>query len=295
MTLPPPEPGAVVVVTGASSGIGTALACQLASHGYNLLLTARREHRLEELAGEISAKFGVEATTTPASLGDFWDLRELADQLADEKVIGLCNNAGTANFGRFQELPRDEHRELITVNAIAVHELTVAMLPGMLERGAGAILNVGSVGGFQPMPRNSTYSASKAFVNWFSEALHEDLRGTGVSSSLLCPGLVQTELHARAGVPHVSGSGPRFAWTSTERVARAGVRAMLRGKRRVTPGVYAKASVISAQIFPQALVLRTLRNAADQVARARRRERRGRTREPAAPVAAPDTVVPPEL
>lgn len=287
MSLPAPERGAIVVVTGASSGIGVALAEALAARGYDLLLTARRAQRIDELARELRARHGVVAETVAGDLADRGFRDRLAGRLAGERVIGLCNNAGTAVFGRFQDLPRDRDRDLVDVNAVAVHELMAAVLPGMLERGAGAILNVGSVGGFQPMPGNSTYSASKAFVNWLSEAVHVDLRGTPVSCSLLCPGLVRTELHARAGVPHVSGSGPSFAWTSTERVANAGVDAMLCGRRRVTPGLYAKLSAASGQLAPRGIVLRTIRRAAEQVAR-------GRASDVGALTAATDTLLPPE-
>jgi uncharacterized protein len=290
MSLPPPDPGSVVAVTGASSGIGAALAAELASRGHDLLLAARRGHRLDRLAERLGTRFGVSTSTVACDLARPDGIDALAERLAAGPAhpSGLCNNAGTAIFGRFQDLPRERDERLVHLNAIAVHRLTAAVLPRMLERGAGAILNVGSVGGFQPMPGNSTYSASKAFVNCFSEALHVDLRGTGVSCSLLCPGLVQTELHARAGVPQLSGSGPGFAWTPAARVAAQGVDAMVEGKRRVTPGLYAKVSALSGQHAPRPLVLRAIQRAAERV---------GRANDPKTtlPASTTDAVVPPEL
>jgi short-subunit dehydrogenase len=162
-----------VVVTGASSGIGTEIANVLASRGHGLTLVARRADRLEQIAGDITHRFGVEVVTVPCDLADPAARATLAEQLeAGRPISGLVNNAGFGKFGDLKENDPDREREMVELNIAAVHDLTVRLLPGMVARGSGAILNTGSTAGFQPLPGVATYGATKAFVISFSEAAH---------------------------------------------------------------------------------------------------------------------------
>src|SRR5580693_647889 len=175
MSLPKPSNQAPVVVTGASSGIGTELAGGLARRGYPLVLVARRRERLDDLAGELRTLYPVEVDVMPLDLGEAASRGQLAERLRSEPVAGLCNSAGFGTSGVFQTLPIERESEEVVLNSLALMELTHAALPGMVERGAGAVLNIASIAGFQPMPYMAVYSATKAFVQTFSEAVHEEL------------------------------------------------------------------------------------------------------------------------
>ena len=190
MSLPPPNLDTVVVVTGASSGLGAELSRQLAALGHDLVVVARRQDRLEALAEELRRQHGVTVLVTPADLSKAAPRKRLVEALrASEKtVVGLCNNAGFGTFGRVLELDPRREAEMVALNVTAVHELTLAFVPAMVQRRAGAILNVASLAAFQPLPDMATYAATKAFVQSFSEALHAELAGTGVSCTTLCPG-----------------------------------------------------------------------------------------------------------
>ena len=186
MSLPQPNSDATVVVTGASSGIGTELARGLARRGYPLLLTARRRERLRELSDELRAKHSVTVEVMPLDLRNRAARAQLIDRIGSAPIAGLCNSAGFGTSGPFHRLPVQHEREEITVNALALMELTHAALPEMVDRGAGAVLNIASIAGFQPIPGMAVYSATKAFVQTFSEAVHEELHSTGVSCTGRC-------------------------------------------------------------------------------------------------------------
>lgn len=202
-----------------------------------MTLVARRRERLDDLAAEISREHDGEATVDVCDLGDSEERSALIARLRRRKrrVTLLVNNAGFGTFGKLWELPDDREREEVRLNVEALHDLTLAFLPEMVERGSGAILNVGSTAGFQPLPGNTTYAATKAFVNSFSEALHSELAGSGVSCTVLCPGPVATEFADTAGVGHVESASPGPLFASAEDVARAAVDGMDKGKRVVMP------------------------------------------------------------
>jgi hypothetical protein len=170
-------------------------------------------------------------------------------------VAGVCNNAGFGTFGRLHELDRARETEEVRVNVVALHELTCAFLPGMVERGTGAVLNVASVAAYQPLPMNATYSATKAFVLSFSEAVHAELSGTGVSCTALCPGPVSTEFVDVAGVEADASDLPGFVWASAQDVARAGVQGMVRGRRTVVPGVGPRLLATGGRFAPRSVLL----------------------------------------
>ena len=149
--------------------------------------------RLAELSDELRAKHSVAVEVIPLDLGDGAARGQLIDRIGSAPIAGLCNSAGFGTSGPFHRLPVQREREEVIVNALALMELTHAALPGMVDRGAGAVLNIASIAGFQPIPGMAVYSATKAFVQTFSEAVHEELHGTGVSCTVLCPGPVPTE------------------------------------------------------------------------------------------------------
>jgi short-subunit dehydrogenase len=261
MSLPGPEPSTAVVITGASSGIGTELARQLAERGYNLVLVARRRERLEELAGTLRARHGVGVDLDDMPVGDPDARARLIGSLheGEREVVGLCNNAGFGTYGRFQELDFEREQEEVRVNVEAVHHLTGALLPRMLERGAGAILNVASVAGFQPIPYQATYAATKAFVLAFSEALHTDLLGTGVSCTALCPGPTKTEFVEVAEMQGLESNAPGFLWQGADEVAHEAIEGMVRGRRTVIPGATNKVTAQAGRLTPRSVLLPVMR------------------------------------
>ena len=256
MSLPKPTNQEAVVITGASSGIGTELARGLARRGYPLVLVARRQERLDELADELRTQYSVGVDVFPLDLSDAGARQQLAKRLRSEAIAGLCNSAGFGTSGVFQTLPVERESEEVVLNSLALMELTHAALPGMVERGAGAVLNIASIAGFQPMPFMAVYSATKAFVQTFSEAVHEELHGTGVSVTVLCPGPVPTEWGEIASAERFSIP---LAQVSPHDVAEEAIGGMLAGKRSVVPGIVPKAVSIGGRHVPRSLLLPGMR------------------------------------
>ena len=255
MSLPKSDK-AIVVVTGASSGIGAEMARGLARRGFPLLLVARRRERLDELANEVGLENSVAVEVMPLDLSDANARATLADRLRNEPIAGLCNSAGFGTSGVFHEMQAERESEEITVNVLALMELTHAVLPGMVERGAGAVLNIASIAGFQPVPYMAVYSATKAFVQTFSEAVHEELHGTGVSVTVLCPGPVPTEWAEIANAERFSIPA---AQVSPQDVAEAAIRGMIAGKRSVVPGMVPKFVSTSGRFAPRTVLLPAIR------------------------------------
>ena len=255
MALETASASTTVLVTGASSGIGTEMARQLASRGHGVTLVARRAERLEELAAELAEQHKITATAIPCDLGDPIARAELIEGLrAGPALAGLCNNAGYGINGRVSANDADRERQMVELNVVALHDLTLRVLPGMIERGTGAILNVASTAAFQPLPGFASYAATKAFVLSFSEALNAELSGTGVSCSALCPGPVKTEFAAVAGST-MSESLPDFAMVTAEEVARQAIDAMENGSRTAIPGIANQVQALLGRIAPRSLVL----------------------------------------
>ena len=199
MPVPAPSADARAVVTGASQNIGEALATELAARGHHLIVTARREDVLTALANRLTERYGVTVEVRPVDLVDAAERAKLADELASRNISILCANAGTATFGPVAKLDPADERAQVALNVLGVHDLALAVLPGMVERKAGGILISGSAAGNSPIPNNATYAASKAFVNTFSESLRGELKGTGVHVTLLAPGPVRTTLPDESG------------------------------------------------------------------------------------------------
>lgn len=258
MSLHAPVPGACAVITGASSGIGSELARGLAARGHDLLLVARREELLEQLATELRDTHGVGIEVRPCNLADRAARARLRGELAGRLVSVLCNNAGFMTCGPLRVADPAREADELEVNVVAVHELTLAILPGMLARGAGAILITGSNAGRQPVPTAATYAATKAFVNSLAEALHMELRGSGVSCTLLEPGPVVTEFASVGGVGHIERKR-WIVWTDAARVAEEALVGLERAKRVVIPGVAARCQTIAGRHTPHRVLLPLLR------------------------------------
>lgn len=256
MPLTTASPDSTVLVTGASSGIGAEIARELASRGHGVTLVARRADRLEQLASDLSARHGIEASVIPCDLSDPAARAKLIADLEQGKSLsGLVNNAGFGGFGNVAEIDGDRQREMVELNVDAVVDLAVRVLPGMIERGNGAILNTASTAAFQPLPGVAVYGATKAFVLSFSEALSVELKGTGVSCTALCPGPVKTEFSQVAGSTGMEARLPDFTIVSAEDVARQAVNGMQAGKRVVIPGLPNRVSALSGRFTPRALML----------------------------------------
>ncbi|MDO4929032.1 MAG: mycolate reductase [Corynebacterium sp.] len=240
MPLPHASFSSRALVTGASQGIGQALAAQLAAQGHNLLLVARRKEVLEAFAATLEKQHRVQVDVYPCDLGDSIQRAELLQYLKTQEIHILVNSAGIASFGPFSKQDWGYESQQFAVNATAVFELTHAVLQPMLERGSGAICNVGSAAGNVPIPNNATYVFTKAGVNAFTEALHYELRGSGVSCTLLAPGPVRADEIDPTEASIVDKMVPNFLWTTYESCAQETLEAMAAGKRRVVPGPLGK-------------------------------------------------------
>ncbi|MDQ1462592.1 MAG: uncharacterized protein QOI08_4076 [Actinomycetota bacterium] len=242
----------VALITGASVGIGEQFARQLAERGHDLVLVARDAARLEALAKEIEGESGARAEVLPADLTDAGQLASVEARVATVDV--LVNNAGFGTFGSFNTLDVDTETREINLNIVALVRLTHAAASAMAERGRGGILNVSSLASFQPGPSNATYSATKAFVTSFTEAVHEELKGTGVSVSALCPGFTHTEFQERANAP--AGDVPGFMWQEAPEVARAGLDGLAKNRAVVIPGTANKVMGNLSAVTPHAITRR---------------------------------------
>jgi hypothetical protein len=242
-------------VTGASAGIGAAFARRLARDHFDLALVARSRDRLEELAAELEKAEGIACDVVVADLTDAVGLQRVADCVGgDDGLELLVNNAGFGTVGAFAELDADREEEEIRLNVVALTRLARAALPGLIARGRGGMINVSSMAAFQPAPLNATYAATKAFVNSFTEALHEELRGTGVKVQALCPGFTRTEFQERAGID--TGGVPSFAWMTAEAVVDSSLAALRRGEVVCVPGLGNRLLATAATAMPRAVVRR---------------------------------------
>jgi uncharacterized protein len=256
MALPPPSESSTCLVTGASSGIGEALARELAGRGRGVTLTARRRDRLTKLASELTERYGVRAEVVACDLSSAAARRRMVKTIADRglEVEVLVNNAGFGSAGRFQELDGENEVRMVRTNVEAVVDLCGTYVRQMVARRRGAILNVASVAAYQPVPRQSTYAATKAFVLSFTEGLHADLKGTGVTATALCPGPTRTEFGDAAGISEELMRIPGLSY-SAEEMAAAGVQAMERGRRAVIPGPTNLAGAVGGRLMPRSLLL----------------------------------------
>ena len=254
MPLPLPTALNRAVVTGASSGIGMALATELARRGYSLIVVARRGEVLEELKTRLEAEFSVSVEVRSCDLADPAARQPLLDELAEREISILCNNAGIATFGPIASLDPQYEKHQVQVNAVACHDLVLAVLPGMVARRSGAILNVGSAAGNMPVPNNATYAASKAFLNTFSESLRGELKGSGINVTLLAPGPVRTEEIVEEDKTFVDRLVPDRLWVDTAYTARVSLDALARNKMRVVPGPLGQVMSVAGNYTPRGIM-----------------------------------------
>jgi short-subunit dehydrogenase len=235
--LPPPAPDSTALVTGASSGIGEALARGLAERGHGVTLVARRGEVLEQLARELADTHGVRTEWIAADLSDAAQRDRVAAEIEQRglTVEILVNNAGYGIYEPFASSQRDRELEQVRLLVEAVVDFDARYVPGMVERGRGAVVNLSSTAGFQALPGNGTYAAAKSFVLLHTESLREEVRPHGVTVTAVCPGPVATGFQD-ASQPAFTDHLPKMVWRDAERVARDTLRAVEKGKRSVIPG-----------------------------------------------------------
>jgi len=257
-------PRRTALITGASAGIGLSFARVFAEHGFNLVLTARREDRLQAIAAGLAQQYGVGVRTIAADLADPDAPKRMTDELTEAGIAVdvLVNNAGFGLYGPFTDTAWDTELQMLRVNIVALTALTKLLLPGMVARRYGRILNVGSTAAFQPGPLMAVYYATKAYVLSFSEALANELAGSGVTVTALCPGPTASEFQSAAQLEKSRLVGFLRMQTSDE-VARAGYEALMKGKPVVVPGLTNWLGSQSPRFFPRRWVTAIVRRMQD--------------------------------
>jgi short-subunit dehydrogenase len=251
------RPARTVLVTGASSGIGEELARCFAKGGFALVLVARNVDKLQALAEQLQREHGASVQVLPADLTQPGAAAALAKALARKHltVDVLVNNAGVLEQGAFCAIAAQRHQELIDLNVAGLTAMLAEFLPGMRERGWGRVLNVASIAAFQPVPTLATYAATKAYVLSLTEALSEELKGSGVSLTALCPGVTATPMMSRATEANDKlAQLPGFMVGNAAQVAAEGYQACLRGEVIRVPGVVNLASTLAARATPKWLL-----------------------------------------
>jgi short-subunit dehydrogenase len=245
-----------VVITGATHGLGRALADEFARGGHNLLLVARDELALKKAVQELSSAYDVEVKTLAADLSTEEGCAAVEQALKSSGLYAdmLVNNAAMMMAGFFQDQDPAKLRKLIDLNVRAVVDLTCRLLPGMIARRKGGVLNVASVEGFMPVPYQATYSAAKAFVLSFSRSLAYETMGTRVRISALAPGTIATEMHAKAGAEY-SRYVQHLPAKTAEEVARVGYRKFMHGRKVIMPGLFNRLGTFVAPFVPKLLLV----------------------------------------
>lgn len=258
MSLPPPDHDRTAVVTGASSGIGAEIARELARRGHQVTLVARSVAKLDALAAEINQR-GTRADVIGADLADRAARAGLLGRITDLGLVPdiLVSNAGLSTLGPVAKADPEAEMNMIEVDVVGVADLCTRFLPGMVERGRGAILNVASTAAFQPLPGQAGYGAGKAFVLSYTQSLAGELTGTGVTATALCPGPVDTGFGEAAGFSKGDAEDalPAVMWVSAEAVAKAAVDGLDKGRLVVIPGVVNRVAAALSQVTPRSLLL----------------------------------------
>jgi hypothetical protein len=268
MTHPKDGAGRTALVTGASAGIGVALARVFAEHGFDIVVTARREDRLRAVADEIRSRFGVQATTLAADLADPAAPDHIFEELQRRgvKVDALVNNAGYGVAGKLARSDWPTHRAFLDVMVTAVVHLTHLFEPGMTERAYGRIVNVSSLAGLIPGSAGHTlYGAAKSFLIKFSESLALEHVGDGVNVSALCPGFTYSEFHDVLGNRSLVSKLPSYMWMDAETVARQGYAAVMSGQIVCVPGAVNQAVASVTKLVPQPIALLLMRRQAKRI------------------------------
>ncbi|MEO8814688.1 MAG: SDR family oxidoreductase [Mycobacterium sp.] len=255
MALPAPGDDRAAIVTGASSGIGAAIALELARRGHQVVLVARNADRLHALAGTLSPR----AHVLPADLSRPSDRAALPGRVAALGLVPdvLINNAGLSTLAPVAASVPGQQLNLVEVDVAAVVDLCSRLVPAMVDRGRGAVLNVSSLAGFSPLPEQAVYGAAKAFVLSYTESLRIELRGTGVTATALCPGPVATGFDEVAGFNEGERQAvlPGVMWKSTDEVARAGIDGLAANKGVVIPGLVNRLAAVFCRVVPHETLL----------------------------------------
>lgn len=259
MSIPIPDAKGTCLITGASSGIGAEIARQIAERGYNVTLAARRIDRLTKLAAELENDHGVSADAVACDITDPAARKKMLDAIkkSGRHIDILVNNAGRGTEGNFADQKAEHELAQIDLNVLALTALTHAVLPDMIKRGSGAILNVASTAAYQPMPRQAVYAATKAFVLSFSNAIGKELSGTGVSVTALCPGPTKTEFFGTR-MEQFERATPGIFWQSAEGCAKDGVEGLFKRKRIVIPKATNRLSALGGSYTPTPVMLEVL-------------------------------------
>ncbi len=254
-------PDATALVTGASSGIGAAFARRLARHGYHLVISGRRQERLDALAEDLRQRCGVRVRTVNADLSQEEGMKRVAavtEELAEAGMLDLLvNNAGFGTTETFVALPYERHLEMLNVHVTASVRLTRAALPGMLARRRGGVINVASIAGWFPLPGNVTYSATKRYLITFSQALQMELWGSGVFVQALCPGFTFSEFHDAAPYRAIGfrrDALPGVMWQSAEQVVEASLNQLGSEEVVCVPGVHNRVLTLLSSAVPRSAV-----------------------------------------
>lgn len=239
------------LITGASSGIGYELANLFAKDKHNIILIARREDSLKQLSRDLENDYKIKTLVIPKDLSQSQSAQEIYDILKqnDITIDYLINNAGFMVYGCFSDTNWSEDHKMIQLHMVTLTHLIKLFLPDMLRRENGKILNIGSTGSFVPGPLNAVYCATKNYILSLSEAIAEELNGTGVTVTALCPGGTKTEFAEKANIKN--SSVHFFEVMEANRVARIGYKALMKGKRVVIPGMFNKIQVFSIRITPR--------------------------------------------
>ena len=257
------------LITGASSGIGRALAEVFAEHDYDLVVVARREEKLQELKAELEEECGVSVTVLAKDLSDVNAPQEIFEELQAQNVTVdvLVNNAGLATVDNVHEADRQDVLNLVKVNVLALTDLTKLFVDGMVARGSGRVLNIASIVGFFPTPSFATYGASKAFVLSFTEALSQELRGTGVTATAVCPGYTKTEMITDAvhqgGLESIDSLMPGVLQMDARTVAKEAYKKCIQGRAVHVNGLHNYLATEWLRLQPRWLV----RNAGGLISR----------------------------
>ena len=246
------------LITGATSGIGAEYARRLAADGYNLIITGRREAKIKALADELSNTYGSDIEVVLVELSDFAQVDDLIENIKNRDIHFLVNNAGFGTTQFFSYEPFDLYEKMIRVHILAHMKIIYAILPLMIKKRTGIIINVSSSGAFLPSPKTVTYSGTKAFLVAFTESLRMELEGTGVQIQVVCPGLTKTDMPIRLGIPEdqIVDRGP-LKWITPQEVVECSLRCLKKKKVVCLPGKMNRFHVFMRHITPEALHYKT--------------------------------------
>jgi uncharacterized protein len=254
------------VITGATSGIGAAYAKRFAGEGYDLIITGRREEKIEALAEKIREEYHVDVKVILAELSEKEGIHKVIEAMREKRVEILVNNAGFGANSLFYECDLEIAEQLANVSVIAPMELIRAVLSDMVKRKSGTIINISSESVYMIVPKNSVYSGSKAFLKSFTEGLHVDLIGTGVRVQAVCPGLTHTDFHEKMGMDKSRQANKGIvSWMSPDEVVSCSLKDLQKGKVICIPGLHTKLMTHMLSLFPRKMYYKTMYNLSQKI------------------------------